>query len=70
MRWRDTFRGMNGRNGNGAARTKRNGRAKPSKARLAAMDRVLRDAEKRTGVKVSKAEVDAVMAELDALTRG
>jgi hypothetical protein len=41
--------------------------SKPSKAQLAAMDRILRDAEQESGVKITAADVAAVEAELAAL---
>jgi hypothetical protein len=57
--------GRNGRNGEKQS-TKRGVTAKPSKARLAALDRLIREGERRTGVKVPQADVDAVLAELAA----
>jgi hypothetical protein len=62
------------RNGNGNGHSKRSAKAKrrtvtskPSKAQLTAMDRILRDAEQKSGVKITAADVAAVEAELAAL---
>jgi hypothetical protein len=62
------------RNGNGNGHSKSSAKAKrrtvtskPSKAQLAAMDRILRDAEQKSGVKITAADVAAVEAELAAL---
>jgi hypothetical protein len=41
--------------------------SKPTKAQLAAREQYLRDAERATGVKITKADVEAVLAELAAL---
>jgi hypothetical protein len=55
--------------GNGAR--KRKGRsgvtAAPSRAQLAARERLVREAERETGVKITQADVDAVLAELAGL---
>ena len=62
------------RNGNGNGHSKRSAKAKrrtvtskPSTAQLAAMDRILRNAEQKGGVKIAAADVAAVEAELAAL---
>lgn len=58
----------NDRNGNGKKQSaKRIATAKPSKAQLAARARFVRDAERDTGIKITQAEVDAVLAEVAAL---
>lgn len=70
MSFRVRFRGMlRNRNGNGHGKRsekakRRTAAAKPSKVQLAAMDRILRDAEQENGVKVTAADVAAVEAEL------
>ena len=61
---------MNGRNGKRKpAAKKRSVLAKPTKAQLAARARFLRDAERETGIKVSREDVAAVVAELESLGR-
>jgi hypothetical protein len=66
---RGTIRGVEGRNGTSrppATKRHRSVLAKSSKAQLAARDRLIRDAERETGVKVTQVEVDAVLAQLAA----
>ena len=65
-------RSLNGSNGTQRKRAKAPKRrkgptSKPTKAQLAARAGYLRDAERETGVKITKADVDAVLAELAAL---
>ncbi len=56
------------RSSNGSRRPK--APAKATKAQIAARDRLLRDAERRTGVKITKAQIDAIAAELDEAVTG
>jgi hypothetical protein len=57
----------NGHGKRSAKATRRTVTSKPSKAQLAAMDRILRDAEQKRGVKITSADVAVVEAELAAL---
>lgn len=62
-------RSLNGTNGHGATAPvrKRTVLSKPSKAQLAARARLVREAERETGIKITRAELDAIEAEILAL---
>jgi hypothetical protein len=59
---------------NGKAKAKRPAklkvRGRATKAQLAARGRLLRALERETGVKITRAEIDAVAAELDPIVFG
>ena len=56
------------RSSNGSRKPR--GPAKATKAQIAARDRLLRDAERRTGVKITQAQIDAIAAELGETLTG
>ena len=56
------------RSSNGSHKPK--GPTRATKAQIAARDRLLRNAERRTGVKITKAQIDAIAAELDEAVTG
>jgi hypothetical protein len=53
------------RNGKAPSKRKPRARTRATKAQLAARKRLLREAERRTGVKITKAQVAAFAAEVD-----